>query len=297
MDSYLGWKIDFLNPAGEVAYSGPESVGWQIMKNPVSRAIGGVCAVLLEFADPRIRSGVWDHSVFKTDPIGRAARTGVASMVGTYGPQKGARRIIQGVTNMHSKVKGTTPDGVAYTALDVELLDWVYATAGYGFLMAYDRFARPVSDADKNRFFEEGTAVSALYGVKEKIQSLEHFDKMLAAISPGFEPHPINTEFLKIVETYRGTPALPQIIQKQLVRAAVDILPQEVRKKLELGSEYDLSWAGRQTVKAMARLADQIPDKSSPAALSCERLGLPRNFLWKKPGTRARLLEELQAAG
>ena len=35
-------------------------------------AIGGVAAVLLEFADARIRSGVWDHSVYPTDPLGRS---------------------------------------------------------------------------------------------------------------------------------------------------------------------------------------------------------------------------------
>ncbi|MEZ6012365.1 MAG: oxygenase MpaB family protein, partial [Hyphomonas sp.] len=130
LKSYLGWKVDFLNPPGEPAFAGPDSVSWQVFKNPIALAIGGVAAVLLEFADARIRSGVWDHSVFKTDPIGRSKRTGTAAMVGVYGPQAAARRVIQGVTNMHSKVQGTTPSGEAYKALDVELLDWVSATAG-----------------------------------------------------------------------------------------------------------------------------------------------------------------------
>ena len=31
--------------------------------------------LLLEFADARIRSGVWDHSTYKADPIGRSRRT------------------------------------------------------------------------------------------------------------------------------------------------------------------------------------------------------------------------------
>ena len=73
--SYLGWKVDYLNPPGEPAFAGPDSVSWQVFKNPIALAIGGVAAVLLEFADARIRSGVWDHSVFKTDPIGRSKRT------------------------------------------------------------------------------------------------------------------------------------------------------------------------------------------------------------------------------
>src|SRR5215813_13735007 len=117
IESYLGWKVDFLNPAGAPAFCGPDSVSWRIFKNPVALGVGGVAAVLLEFADARIRSGVWDHSVYKQDPIGRSRRTGVAAMVGVYGPQSAARRVIQGVNNMHARVAGATPNGEAYRAL------------------------------------------------------------------------------------------------------------------------------------------------------------------------------------
>ena len=55
-ESYLGWKIDFAGPRGEAAYLAPDSVHWRIYKNPVALGIGGVAAVLLEFADARIRS-------------------------------------------------------------------------------------------------------------------------------------------------------------------------------------------------------------------------------------------------
>jgi len=288
--TYLGWTVDFTSPAGEPAFAAPDSVSWQVFKNPVALAIGGICAVLLEFADARIRSGVWDHSVFKTDPIGRSKRTGIAAMVGVYGPQAAARRVIQGVTNMHARVKGETPAGEAYGALDPELLDWVSATAGYGFLMAYDRFVRSLSDADKLRFFAEGETVSGLYGVQEKIRSLDDFDRMMRRLLPRFEPHPINTEFLDIMKSGRAAPGVPKGLQSSLVNAAVSILPAEVRKRLGLGADYDLSLAGRFAVKAMARIAETVPDTSGPAAQACERLGLPRSFLWKSDSERARLL-------
>ena len=77
--SYLGWKIDFRHPTGEAAYVHPGSVQWRVFKNPIALGIGGVAAVLLEFADARIRSGVWDHSTYKSDPIGRSKRTGAHS--------------------------------------------------------------------------------------------------------------------------------------------------------------------------------------------------------------------------
>ncbi len=289
--SYLGWKVDYTSPAGEPAFAGPDSISWQVFKNPVALAAGGICAVLLEFADARIRSGVWDHSVFKTDPIGRSKRTGIAAMVGVYGPQAAARRVIQGVTNMHARVQGETPAGESYRALDVELLDWVSATASYGFLIAYDRFVRPLSEADKLRFFAEGETVAGLYGVQNTIRSVADFDAMMRKLLPRFEPHPINTEFLAIMKSGRAAPGVPKGLQSSLVNAAVEILPPEVRTRLGLGPEYDLSPAGRFAVKTMARIAETVPDTAGPPAQACERLGLPRSFLWKSEAERARLFE------
>ena len=294
--SYLGWKVDYLNPPGELAFAGPDSVSWRIFKNPVALAIGGIAAVLLEFADARIRSGVWDHSVFKTDPIGRSKRTGMAAMVGVYGPQSAARRVIQGVTNMHARIEGETPSGEHYRALDVELLDWVSATASFGFLTAYDCFVRPVSDADKKCFLEEGVPVARLYGVQKPIRSLEDFEAMLQALLPRFEPHPINTEFLDIMSSGRAAPGVPKGLQSALVHAAVAILPPAIRERLELGREYDLRWKGEMTVKLMAKTAERVPDLSSPAAHASERLGLPRSFLWKSAAEQARLLAARGAA-
>ena len=83
--SYLGWKIDFSTPRGERALQHPSSMQWKIFKNQVALGIGGVAAVLMEFADPRIRSGVWDHSTYKADPIGRSKRTGIAAMADGMG--------------------------------------------------------------------------------------------------------------------------------------------------------------------------------------------------------------------
>jgi len=82
IDSYLGWKVDFQNPLGAAAFCGPDSVSWRVFKNPIALGVGGIAAVLLEFADARIRSGVWDHSTYKQDPIGRSQRTGMAALVG-----------------------------------------------------------------------------------------------------------------------------------------------------------------------------------------------------------------------
>jgi uncharacterized protein (DUF2236 family) len=290
--SYLGWKIDFANPKGEASIQHPSSIQWRIFKNPIALGVGGVAAVLMEFADARIRSGVWDHSTYKADPIGRSKRTGIAAMVGVYGPESAARRVIAGVTNMHARVGGQTPKGEAYQALDTELLDWVAATAAFGFLNAYDRFVSPVSEADKSRFYTEGAKVTRLYGVKRSPTSSADFLDMMDALKDRFEPHPIVTEFLTIIQSGRAAPAVPKFLHRALARASVSILPALIRERLELGKDFDLSATDRMMLKAVGRLAENIPVKSSPACQASIRMGLPWKFPYMSPRAQTEALEK-----
>ena len=290
MTSYLGWKIDYSQPVGEPAFLHPGSVHWRVYKNPIALGVGGVAAVLLEFADPRIRSGVWDHSTYKADPIGRSKRTGVAAMVGVYGPASAARRVIQGVGNMHARVNGHTPGGEAYRALDPELLDWVSATAAYGFLNAYDRFVAPVSESDKTKFYREGASVAALYGVRVSPRSTDDFMTMMRALADRFEPHPIVEEFLAIIQSGKAAPGTPKFLHRALARGAVSLLPPLVRSRLALGRAYDLTVADRIALKAAGALADRHFDPASPPCQASTRLGLPANFLYRGKSDQVRLL-------
>lgn len=292
MKSYLGWKIDYSTPPGEPALVHPSSIQWRIYKNPIALGIGGVAAVLLEFADARIRSGVWDHSTYKADPIGRSRRTGTAAMVGVYGPASAARRVIQGVTNMHTRVTGETPSGEAYKALDVELLDWVAATAAYGFVNAYDRFVSPLSEAEKAQFYSDGASIARLYGSENPIASTADFMAMMDKLAPRFEPHPIVSEFLDIIQSGKAAPTVPKFLHRALARASISLLPPIVRQKLGFGREYDLTFADRIALKTAGRLADRVVQPNSPPAQAAVRLGLPADFVWRKPAEQQRLLRD-----
>lgn len=285
------WTIDYRQPPGEPALVAPDSVQWRVMRNPIAMGVGGVAAVLLEFADARIRSGVWDHSVYPVDPIGRSRRTGLAAMVGVYGPQSMARRVIAGVNRMHSKVSGTTPDGTAYRALQPELLDWVHATAAYGFMTAYHRFVRPLSATDRQQFLAEGAPVAALYGVTRPVSTEAQFAEMAARLLPRFEPHPINLEFLGIIASGKAAPHLPHVLHRALARGAVAILPSAVRERLELGREWDLTLTDSMALRIMGRIADHRRDPASPAWAAAQRLGLPGEFSWLSARRQQRLLD------
>jgi len=284
------YDIDFSAPAGEPALVPPSSPQWRVFKNPVALAVGGVAAVLLEFADARIRTGVWAHSIYPKDPIGRSARTGAAALIGVYGPASVARRVIAGVNRMHGKVAGATPAGEAYRATDPELLDWVSATAVWGFLAAYRRFVAPVGEAEAGRYYADGAGIAALYGVQTPLSSDAGFDAMLAARLPRFEPHGIVGEFLGIIASGRAAPGVPKRLHRSLARAAVSILPGAVRDRLELGRDWDLSLFDRLALSAMGGLAERRVDPASPPCRASVRLGLPADFLYRRPAEQARLL-------
>jgi uncharacterized protein (DUF2236 family) len=291
LDSYLGWKVDFSSPRGAPAFTGPDSVSWRVFKNPIALGVGGVAAVLLEFADARVRTGVWEHSTYKADPLGRSRRTAMAAMIGVYGPQDAARRVIQGVTHMHARVAGRTPGGEAYRALDPELLDWVSATAAYGFLNAYHRFVAPLTEAEQRAFYAEGEPLARLYGVRTVNRSNADFAAMLARLLPRFEPHPIIHEFLAIVASRRGALALPRILTQAMTRGAVALLPASVRARLELGAAYDLTPFSARALRTLGALADRIPIPGAPPADACNRLGLPADFLYRGRRAQARILQ------
>lgn len=138
-------RIDFSRPPGEPALAGVDSVAWRVFRNPLSVFIGGVAAVVLELAEPSVRAGVWEHSSFRSNPLRRLQRTGLAAMVTVYGPRTQAERMIAGVVDAHDRVRGVTAAGVPYLANDARLLDWVQATATFGFVEAYRQFVHPLA--------------------------------------------------------------------------------------------------------------------------------------------------------
>ena len=283
-------NFDYTKPAGAPSLLAPDSVQWRVFRNPIALGVGGVAAVLLEFADARIRSGVWDHSIYKVDPIGRSQRTGVAAMMGVYGPASAARAVIGGVTRMHGRVNGVTPNGQAYRATDPVLLNWVHATAAFGFLTAYCRFVRPLSETDRSRFFAEGEPVAKLYGVTQTVRSEGEFIAMMEELLPGFEPHPINLEFLEIIQSGRAAPNVPRFLHRATARGAVSILPPVVRQRLQLGAEWNLTRRDAWALSAAGRLADLHRDRNSPAWQSAIRQGLPGEFAWLSPAKQKRIL-------
>lgn len=278
----VGHEADFTSPAGEPALTRPDSVSWQVFKNPLSLFVGGVAAVLLELAEPRVRTGVWSHTSFRQNPLPRMQRTGLAAMMTVYGPRSRTEAMIARVRKMHAHVRGLTHDGQPYRADDPELLTWVHATAGFGFLQAYSAYVRTLGDVERNRFYAEGAASSRMYGALGAPASQQELDILFVTMRDKLEPSPVIFEFLDIVRQVQLLPRPLAPMQDWLVKAAVAILPAWIRERLQLEEGWELRrWQARLIRRCGAAL-DRIPLTSAPPVQACRRMGLPDDYLYTR---------------
>ena len=267
---------DFLEPPGEAALLDPDSTAWRVFGNPVALLVGGITAVLLELAEPRVRTGVWEHTTFRERPLQRLQRTGHAAMMTAFGSRSRAQSLIARINAGHAKVSGQTPDGVPYRANDVELLTWVHATATFGFLQAYVRCVRDLPQAERDRFYVDNQPSARLYGVESPPGSERELEALFDQMRPRLEPSPIVLEFLSIMQRVPLLPGPFRAAQAIVIAAAVQNLPTDIRTRLGLDDARwhvkPWQWA---LLRMLGRAADHLTLQSLPAILARRRLAMP----------------------
>ena len=267
-----GRAVDFSQPRGEAALVPADSVSWRVFGNPVSLLIGGTTAVLLELAEPRVRSGVWDHTTFRTDPLKRMRRTGLAAMVTVYGSRSLAEGMIAGIRRMHEKVSGTTPAGIPYRADDPELLRWVHSTAAFGFMEAYQVYVTPLDAAARDQYYAEGAPVSQLYGAADPPGSEPEMRGYFGEMRSRLEPSPIIHEFLDIMAGLPLAPGPFRFLNQSVIRASIALLPAEIRAALELDGYGKPGRLETIALRTFGRFTENLHLETSPLARARKRL-------------------------
>jgi len=270
---------DFLDPRGEPALLAADSVSWRVFRNPLAVYVGGVTAVLLQLAEPRVGAGVWQYTSFRERPMDRLRRTAHAAMLTVYGPSSRAKAMIAGVGRMHARVRGTAHDGRAFRADDPELLEWVHATACFGFLEAYDAYVRPLAPLDRDRFYAESAPVARLYGATSVPESQAAVAALLERMGAQLQPSDIVFEFLAIVRSMPLLPAALRPLQGVLTAAAIERIPAPLRERIGFDPAPRLRPWQRGLVCTIGRAADRLVLRSHPAVQACRRLGLPDDYL------------------
>lgn len=275
-----GPPVNFAMPMGEPALVPPHSVSWRIFKNPIALYVGGIAAVILELAEPAVRTGVWDHSTFRSDPLRRLRRTGLAAMITVYGARSVAEPMIARIVRMHAQITGHTAAGESYAANDAALLTWVHITAAYGFARAYSSYVEPLAKDQFDSLYAESEIAARLYGAVDPPTSAQAVDVLFNSMCGRLERSEVIFRFLDIMRETATLPPALAWLQPLLVRAAVDLIPDWIRQHLGLDENLGLRRRERWIVRAAGALANRIVLGDGPAAQSCFRMGLPLHHLY-----------------
>lgn len=223
---------DFLLPVGDPGLFGPKSVTWQVHAHFISMFVGGISSLLIQAMHPSALAGVWDHSNFREDLNARLGRTAYFIAATTYGNTAMARRALDHVNHVHTKITGIRPDGTNYSARDPHLLKWVHLAEILSFLTAYRQHGDPSLPLfAQNQYIHEMAQVGQALGATELPNRLDEAQKMLLAYEPALVFDDRAREVVALIEHFPArTQDLP--IVKLVVQAAFQTLPDWVLNKM-----------------------------------------------------------------
>jgi uncharacterized protein (DUF2236 family) len=205
---------------------GPQSVVWRVHGDVTTMMVGGVAALLLQMLHPAVLAGVWDHSTFRGDMLGRLRRTARFIAVTTYGSAAEAQEMIDKVRDVHTRVKGVLPDGTPYAADDPHLLAWVHVTEAVSFLDAWIRYAEPnMSRADQDRYFADFARIAEALGTVDVPRTRAEADALIARMRPELVVDDRTREVARMVLEQPAPNLAVAPVQALTFGAAVDLLP------------------------------------------------------------------------
>jgi uncharacterized protein (DUF2236 family) len=209
----------------------PGSAIWRVHGDVTTMMVGGVTALLLQMLHPAALAGVWDHSTFRDDMLGRLRRTARFIAVTTFGEREEAHVAIERVREVHERVRGTLADGTPYTATDPHLLAWVHVTEATSFLDAWLRYGDlGMSAADQDRYFAQFAEVARALGADPVPESRAEADALIASIRPELVADARTRDVAHKVLEQRPPSLIVGPVQAVVMRAAVDLLPAWARE-------------------------------------------------------------------
>jgi uncharacterized protein (DUF2236 family) len=235
----------YTDPPGDPGLFGPGSVTWRVHADP-SMLIGGLCALLLQTLHPLAMAGIADHSNYREDPLGRLGRTGSFVTGTTYGSTETAERLIRLVKRIHRKVRGTAPDGRAYSASDPELVAWVHVTEVFSFLRAHQRFVPfPVRGEQADRYYHEMATIAERLGATDVPRTRAAMRAYFRAMRPQLEASGRTLDAVRFLTTPGRDPLNPWLsgAHQVVIQASVGLLPAWAREMLGMRHPTLVDWA------------------------------------------------------
>jgi uncharacterized protein (DUF2236 family) len=212
---------------------GPKSLSWEIHGDLASLVVGGTGAILMEVLHPSVMAGVFTQSSYRSEPLRRARNTLGYVLRTTFGSTPAATRVIEGVRNVHARVQGQRLDGVAYRALDPELIAWVHTCIPWAVMNAFDRHRRPLSVEEKNRYLAEQAVIGRMGGADWVPETVAELDAYVEAMRPRMEMNEQTRSFLDFLAGRSPELALgrrERFDRWVAIRASMSLMPEWARR-------------------------------------------------------------------
>jgi uncharacterized protein (DUF2236 family) len=228
-------QLDLESPKGDPGLFGPQSISWQVHGDFPSMLVGGISALMLQLLHPLALAGVWDHSNFRQDLLGRLRRTSQFISGTTFGSTRDAEWLIDKVRSIHLQVVGTAPDGRAYAASDPDLLTWVHVAEVSSFLAAHLRYRNPaLPRARQDAYYNEIALIAERLGARDVPRSCAEVEAYLQRMRPQLQCDARSLEVIDILLQAPAPSRMAQPVGKLMLKAGVDLLPDWAAQMLGL---------------------------------------------------------------
>ncbi|HKT43087.1 MAG TPA: oxygenase MpaB family protein [Rhodanobacteraceae bacterium] len=274
---------DYDAPPGDPGLFGPDSATWKIHADFPSMMAGGLASLMLQALHPLALAGVWDHSAFRTDTLGRLRNT--TAFVGrtTYAPRAPAEAAIEHVRAIHRSVRGFAEDGRAYSAGDPHLLAWVHCAGCWCFLRAYERYCHaPIPRVVQDRYLAEMVRIAEALGAHDVPRSTLELDAFFARVRPELVFDARTRETLRILGSIRLPIPFAGFSRDLFLGSAAALLPAWA---LDLMGRSNLQRLGdRSAARALQLIAPSVRDAMAEGGLAwraCRRTGADYAALYR----------------
>ncbi len=150
---------------------GPGSLSWKINRES-ALFLGAGRASLLQLAHPWVAASLEQHSNLRSDPLGRFHNTFRVVFTMLFGTLEQALAASRHLYQLHTRIRGNLPESVAgyprrspYEANEVYALLWVFATLIESAVVAYESVLPPLSDSEREAYYDESKIMAALFGI------------------------------------------------------------------------------------------------------------------------------------
>lgn len=221
-----GGHVDYDHPLGDPGLFGPDSATWRVHADFPGMLAGGLAALMLQTLHPLALAGVWDHSNFREDLIGRLRRTTSFVSGTTYAPRDQAMALIERVKTIHAQVRGVAEDGRPYSADDPHLLTWVHVTEAYSFMQGYRRYSHitlPAGAAD--RYYDEVRRVAEALGARDVPASEAQVNHYFRQVRSELQFNGRSREVLDVLSRVRLPVPIAGLSRDVFLQAGAALLP------------------------------------------------------------------------